>query len=95
MEKHIDILHQKIDSVEKKVDIAIEKLHQQNEVLIRNTMIVDEHQRRSTALETELKPIKDHVNLMNNLTKIIVAVGAGLIGLNQLGILDKLLAILK
>ena len=60
-----------------------EMLEKQGEILIRNTAIVDEHQRRSTMLEAELRATKDevdeiskHVEQVKGIGKLITWLGA-------------------
>ena len=54
--------------------------------LVKNTISLDEHIKRTNLLEEELKPVKAHVNLMNAMAKIVAAGGTILLGLKQLGL---------
>jgi hypothetical protein len=72
-EKRLDKLDQRIDSLDQKLDdLTI--------IAVKNTAILEEHQRRSLALERHvevleknLTPVETHVKLVNLLVKIIVA----------------------
>lgn len=68
MEKQIDKLESKIDKIDERLDKIDVHLAAYNEQL-------KIHIKRSETLEEELKPIKSHVTLMNNLAKIIVFLG--------------------
>lgn len=54
--------------------------------LAKNTVILDEHIRRTEIIEEEMKPVKDHVKLMNFGAKIGSAVLALLLAAKQLGL---------
>lgn len=52
-----------------------EKLDKMSEILIRNTAILDEHQRRSTQLEKRFEPIEEHVKGLKAIVKFFKFVG--------------------
>jgi len=51
------------------------KLDTMSEVLIKNTAILDEHQRRSTQLETRFEPIETHVKNLQGVVKFFKFLG--------------------
>lgn len=75
-----------------------EELKSQKETLTRNTQIVDEHQRRSTLLEQEVRRIegglgevKDHVTRVEGVGRFIKWIGALSAALTSVGVLLKFL----
>jgi hypothetical protein len=66
---------EKFDKLENKIDLITEKINSIDKTLDRNTVSLEVHIKRTNLLEEELKPIKSHVALMNNLAKIIVFLG--------------------
>lgn len=73
-----DWLKDAVDKIEAKVDKLDEKLDAQNATLVKQSVILDEHQRRSTAseenldlLRKEFGPIKTHVQIVNFVFKAI------------------------
>ena len=71
----------RLDKLEGKIDHISETLVKQELNLGRMVVIVDEHQRRSTAqeenvalLRKELKPVFSHISVMNFLGKIAIAI---------------------
>ena len=74
----IDKIHQKLETIDNRVDLIHTTLSVQHEVLA-------EHQRRSLAnekavevIKDELKPIVTHVHVMNIIGKILLmAAGSG------------------
>ncbi len=73
MQEQLDYIVQKLDKMDDKQD-------QMNETLVRNTLTVELHEKRSTALEGMVQgvikerviPIENHVALVNLLVKIAV-----------------------
>jgi hypothetical protein len=63
-----------------------ERQNQMNSILERNTTLLAEHIRRTDILEAELKPVKAHVQLMNNVAKVVGVVVGGLVAGNRLGL---------
>lgn len=64
-----------------------ERLDKMNETLIRNTMSLEEHMRRSAAIEqavelqgkmidARMKPVEEHVKFLNNAAKLAAVIGA-------------------
>lgn len=64
------------ERIYKQLDRIEARLDSTDATLIRNTISLEEHIKRTDLLEQDLKPIKAHVQLMNTLAKI-VSVGAG------------------
>lgn len=69
----------------KKVDIEA-RLHKIEETLVRNTVGLEEHIRRTTILENEIIPLKKQANIMDGLFKIVTGTMAVLVGLKHLGV---------
>jgi tetrahydromethanopterin S-methyltransferase subunit G len=79
----------KFNRINAKLDKIDERLDKVEQVLVRNTTIMEEHHRRSTTLEThvskiegrfykELGPIKKHVDMVSYGVKGIMWVFAGI-----------------
>jgi len=69
-----------------KLDKMDQRLDNVDQTLVKNTVLLDEHIRRTNILEEDFKPIKKHVALMNALAKIgSVGLGA-LLAAKQLGL---------
>lgn len=62
----------KFKRIEDKLDTVVEKIHSIDKTLERNTTSLEYHILRTNLLEADLKPIKSHVTLMNNIFKIII-----------------------
>ncbi len=64
-----------------KIEKIDERLSSIDTSLIRNTLSLEEHVRRTNALENELKPVKKHVLMVEAVFKIIgiIAVGLGIL----------------
>lgn len=80
--------------MEKRIAKIEEKLDQLVEIAIKNTVVLEEHQRRSLALEDHVKilekevaPIRDHVKFITLLVKIIAPVFAIAVALKELGVI--------
>jgi hypothetical protein len=67
-----------------------EKLDVYNANLERLTVTVEEHVRRTNLLESQLKPIKAHVDFINTLAKLVTVGAAFLVALKSLGILSSM-----
>lgn len=85
MEKKFDKLESKIDE---KFDAISEQLYQMNTTLTKNTVVLEEHQRRSLAneqavklLETALVPIEKHIYLVSIVGKIVLVLASSSLGL--------------
>lgn len=70
----------KLDKLDERLDTAVL-------TLARNTEHLAEHMRRTAILEEELRPVKAHVELMNNLAKVGSAALAALLAAKSLGFL--------
>jgi hypothetical protein len=74
-------------TVDDKLDKIDERLDTISITMERNTASLDEHIRRTEIIEQELKPVKDHVNLVNASAKIGSALLALLLALKELEII--------
>lgn len=90
MEKRLDRLEEKLDSVS-------DQLASIDKTLVANTVILEEHQRRSLAnekavelLEAQVLPISKHVYLVNILAKAGLAIFCSSLGLFLLQKIFKL-----
>lgn len=97
-DSRLERLEAKVDKLDLKTDRMVDLLIHNAENNIKNTAILEEHQRRSVAneeataiLRQQLDPIKTHVMWVNNLCKFVVAAGTFTAFLYKLGVLDKLL----
>lgn len=59
------------DRVYKKLEKIEEKIQEINITLVRNTDSLEYHIMRTDLIESDLKPIKNHVNLVNAGLKIV------------------------
>lgn len=89
MEKRLDRLEEKLDNVTEQL-VSIDK------TLVANTVILEEHQRRSLAnekavqlLEAQILPISKHVHVVNILSKAGLAIFCSSLGLYLLQLLLK------
>ncbi len=94
MQKEFEKLHEKLDKVVEKIG-TIEISQAKTEV------IMDEHIRRTALneenidiLRQEFRPVKSHVQFINNISKFIAIIASILVFLESLGILQKLLGFL-
>jgi hypothetical protein len=82
--------HQK--RIEDKLDRLDERMDKMNETLIKNTVVLDEHQRRSIASENRLEVVEKQATFVNNMIKIVTVGGGLLVFLSQLlPLVDRLL----
>ncbi len=70
-----------------KLERMDERLDGMSQTLARNTVSLEEHVKRTNLLESDVKPIKAHVMLVNTLAKIGSGGVAILVALKQLGLL--------
>lgn len=61
--------------IEDKLDLLTDKVYSIDKTMDRNTNSLEVHIKRTEILEAEMKPVKSHVNLMNNIAKIIIFLG--------------------
>jgi hypothetical protein len=87
----------RIDRLEQKLDNVTDKLNSIDRTLIANTVILEEHQRRSIAneaavklLETQVLPISKHVHTVGILSKVGLALLSSSVGLYLLQKIFKL-----
>lgn len=66
-----------LDRLEEKIDKVVEKTSSIDVTLAKQSVILDEHVRRTNLLEKKLEPIEKHVILMKGLMKIVGFVGLG------------------
>jgi hypothetical protein len=78
---------EKLERIEAKTDRHTELLSEYNTTLVRLTTTVEHHVRRTDLLEADIKPIKAHVQFLNNTAKLISLAVAGLLALRSLGLL--------
>jgi len=69
----------KIDRVLEKLDTLDGRVDNIDVTMAKQSVILDEHVRRTNILEEELRPIKKHVGMVNAIVKILIGVG-GLVG---------------
>ncbi len=62
-----------LDRIEKKVDIVVDKVSSLDATTKVQQTILDEHVRRSTMLEDQIKPIQKHVDRIEGALKFIGA----------------------
>ena len=77
-----------LDRIEVRQDRAEAKLDANNETLIRNTVTLEDHVKRTNLLEQELKPIKSHVTFVNWTAKGLIALIGAVSGLKHLGFFE-------
>lgn len=75
MENRFDKIDEKFDKVYEKLDRMNEGLNQVDKQMSVYNEQLKLHIKRTEMLEAEIKPIKSHVTLMNNLAKIILFIG--------------------
>lgn len=90
MEKRLDRLEEKLDNVS-------DQLANIDKTLVANTVILEEHQRRSLAnekavelLEAQILPISKHVHVVNIISKGALAIFCSSLGLYFLQKIFKL-----
>jgi hypothetical protein len=78
----------KFDKLESKIDAVAEQLASIDKTLVANTVILEEHQRRSLAneeavrlLESQVLPIAKHVHVVSIFGKIFLALASSSLGL--------------
>lgn len=84
-----------------KLDKIVEDVNEIKVILARNTSSLELHIKRTDLAEQnleqlrqevsdDLKPIKEHINMVKGAMWLLGVLGAALLGLQQLGILNKL-----
>ena len=76
--------NEKLDRLDERLDSVDQRLASIDSTLVKNTVLLDEHIRRTNLLESELRPIKKHVEFINHIAKINSIVGTILLALKQL-----------
>jgi hypothetical protein len=94
----LNAINDRFDSVDGRLNRIDEKLEDNTVSLAQNSVVLEEHQRRSAAneeavrvLRTEIKPLATHVAVVGAIAKILAAAGT-LVGI-AVG-LQKLLSLL-
>ncbi len=64
------------DRVEKKLDKILEHISSLDVTVGKQQVSIDEHIRRTNLLESEVRPIKRHVDMVNGALKLIAGLGA-------------------
>ncbi len=67
--------HKRLERIEKKIDDGNDHLASIDITLAEQHISLREHMRRTALIEQDLKPIKNHVAMMNAAAKIITIVG--------------------
>jgi deoxyribose-phosphate aldolase len=101
VEKEFEKVHAKLDKITEDmtdVKVAQARIEVSQDL---TKVIMDEHIKRTALAEEniellrqELKPVKKHVQLINNLFKFIIAFGSLLLFLNEMDWLGKIAALL-
>lgn len=61
----------KLHRIESKIDHITEKISSIDVTLAKQSVILDEHVKRSTQLENRMEPVEKHVNMINGAFKLI------------------------
>lgn len=84
MEKRFERVDQRLDHLDQKIDHL-------TEIAIKNTAILEEHQRRSLALENHvellekaMEPLQTHIKLVNLIFKLMAAGAAMAVAIKNL-----------
>jgi hypothetical protein len=92
-------VEKRLERLEDKLDSVAEQLSAIDKTLITNTVILEEHQRRSLAnekavqlLEAQVLPISQHVHTMSVFGKIVLAIISSGVGLF---LLQKVIALIS
>lgn len=79
-------MRDQLDRIETRIDDLVI-------IAAKNTAVLEEHQRRSLALEahvqtleTQLQPVKAHVDFLNKAAKVLVSIAALAVALKNLGL---------
>lgn len=63
--------------LEAKLDKVIESQNGMNTILTKQSVVLEEHVKRTNLLEAEIKPIKQQSDMIKGALKLISAVGLG------------------
>lgn len=80
MSDNNDRLYQKLDNIDQRLDNV-------DVTMARNTVLLDEHIKRTNLLEAEIKPIKRHMDMVNLLAKLMSGALGLLLAARQLGLI--------
>jgi lipid II:glycine glycyltransferase (peptidoglycan interpeptide bridge formation enzyme) len=93
-----EMLYSKVEKIEDSVEKLTDKMEKYNTVLERNTIIVQEHHKRSNMLEAafalmreEIQPLKKHVEFINSVAKVVAGSAAVLLFFKKMGWYDSLI----
>ena len=62
-----------MDELKKDIKDIKDTLHGQSKELTKYNILLEEHIRRTNIIEDELEPIKNHVNFVHTLGKLVIA----------------------
>lgn len=68
-----------MERLEDKLDGVKTDISAINVTLAKQSVILDEHVKRTNLLEEQLKPVEDHVKLIKSIAKIVSFIGMGVI----------------
>lgn len=68
--------NERFSRMEDKIDKVIEKISSIDKTLVKQSVILDEHVKRSTQLENRMDPVETHVKMINGVIKFILLVSA-------------------
>lgn len=68
-----------LERFETKLDTIQSKIASIDVTLATQSVVLEEHVRRTNALERKIEPVENHVRLMKSLAKIIVFMGLGVV----------------
>lgn len=80
----------KLTTMEDKIDKILEDINEIKIDVIRNTDSLELHIKRTEILESELKPIKTFYERVMAFFWTLCSIGGVLLGLKELGLLDKI-----
>lgn len=80
----------KLDRIENKIDKIVDRIGSIDVTVAKQQVSLDEHIARTNILEDEIRPIKKHVDIVNFLGKIALAVICSDIGYEALRWLLKI-----
>lgn len=73
-DENILYLNGKLDKIENKIDKVIDHTTSIDITLAKQHLVLEEHIKRTALLEKQVVPIQEHVNFINKLTKLVLAV---------------------
>jgi hypothetical protein len=64
-------MENKLNKIEEKIDIITSRLSSIDSTLVKQSVILDEHVKRTTQLENRVRPVENHVAMISGVTKFI------------------------